>query len=217
MKTVIQIVLWALSIFFAYKIYTSIMEPIKFDKVKKERYTAVINKLKKIRDAQEAHRIIDNSYAKDFESLAKFLDTAQFTILEKRDSSFMRYNRTYRIDMPVDTVVVDTLGFIPVKDSLFKNTNINYKDLGTIPYAQNNAKFDMKTDILDKNGFRAPVFEVKVDKSSLLYDQPADLVANEKQMIDVEEVNGPEIKVGSLTDVSTSGNWPPYYDTKGEK
>ncbi|MBL7474141.1 hypothetical protein [Robertkochia sediminum] len=212
MKTVIQIVLWALSIFFAYQIYNSVMEPIKFDKVKKQRYMATIEKLKSIRDAQEAHRSIHNNYAANFQDLISFIDTAQFVILEKRDSSFMRYNRTFRIDMPVDTVVVDTLGFRAVKDSLFKSRN--YKDLEMVPFAQNDAKFEMKTEILDKNGYKAPVFEAKVPKDILLYDQPDYLVERENTMIDVEEVNGNEIKVGSLTDVSTSGNWPPYYDTK---
>ncbi|THD66679.1 hypothetical protein E7Z59_12910 [Robertkochia marina] len=215
MKTAIQIVLWALSIFFAYQIYNSVMEPIKFDKVKKQRYMATIEKLKSIRDAQEAHRSIHNKYAPNFENLISFIDTAQFVILEKRDSSFMRYNRTYRIDMPVDTIVVDTLGFRAVKDSLFKSRN--YKELASVPYAQNDAKFEMKTDILDKNGYQAPVFEAKVPKNVLLYDQPEYLVEQENTMIDVEEVNGSEIKVGSLTDVSTSGNWPPFYDTKKDQ
>ena len=36
----------------------------------------------------------------------------------------------------------------------------------------------------------------------------------ENAQISVEEVNGNEIKVGSLTEVSTSGNWPPIYDSK---
>lgn len=215
MKTVIQIVLWALSIFFAYQIYNSVMEPIKFDKVKKQRYMATIEKLKSIRDAQEAHRSIHNGYAQNFDQLVSFIDTAQFVILEKRDSSFMRYNRTYRIDMPVDTVVVDTLGFKSVKDSLFKARD--YKAIADVPYAQNDAKFEMKTDILDKNGYRAPVFEAKVAKNVLLYDQPEYLVEQENAMVDVEEVNGNEIKVGSLTDVSTSGNWPPYYDTQQDQ
>ena len=215
MKTAIQIVLWGLSIFFAYMIYNSVMEPIKFDKIKKERYMATIEKLKSIRDAQEAHRSITNKYAPNFEDLISFIDSAQFVILEKRDSSFMRYNRTYRIDMPVDTVVVDTLGFKAVKDSLFHSRN--YKELAAVPFAQNDAKFEMKTDILDKNGYQAPVFEAKVAKDILLYDQPDYLVEQENSMIDVEEVNGSEIKVGSLTDVSTSGNWPPYYDTKKDE
>jgi hypothetical protein len=51
----------------------------------------------------------------------------------------------------------------------------------------------------------------------ILADQPKDLRDRENAQISVEEVNGPEIKVGSLTDVSTNGNWPPIYDKKGNK
>ena len=31
-----------------------------------------------------------------------------------------------------------------------------------VPYAQNEAKFEMKADIIDKSGYKAPVFEAKV-------------------------------------------------------
>ncbi|WP_224483199.1 hypothetical protein [Robertkochia aurantiaca] len=215
MKTVLQIVLWLLSIFFAYQIYNSVMEPIRFDKVKKKRYSAVIDRLKDIRDAQEAHRVINQKYASNFDNLIAFIDTAQFTITQQRDSSFMEYDKVYRIEMERQVKVIDTLGFIPVKDSLFKNTD--YTKLAKVPYAQNDAEFKMEADILDKNGYKASVFEASVDKAVVLYDQPEELVELEKQVIDVEEVNGPEIKVGSLQEVSTSGNWPPYYDTNGKK
>ena len=100
-----------------------------------------------------------------------------------------------------------------VKDSLFKNDD-RYKTMMNVPFAQNGQKFEMKADIIDKSGYRAPVFEAKVKKDIILYDQPKDLLARENSQISVEEVNGPEIKVGSLTDVSTNGNWPPIYDKK---
>ncbi|MCM5662877.1 hypothetical protein [Galbibacter mesophilus] len=216
MKTVIQIALWLLSIFFGYQIYQSVMGPIKFDKIKKERYSAAIEKLKDIRDAQEAHRTVTGKFAKDFPSLIKFIDTAQYTLTQQRDSSYMEYDKVYKIDMEREVKIIDTLGFVPVKDSLFGGSD-SYKNLASVPYAQNNEKFDMSAKTINANGFTAPVFEVKVDKSVLLYDQPEDLVANEKAAISVEEVNGPEIKVGSLTKVSTSANWPPYYDTKDNK
>ncbi len=216
MKTAIQIVLWLLSIFFAYKIYQSINEPIQFEKVKKERYAKVIERLKDIRDAQEAHRTVTGRYANDFESLIKFIDTAEFTITQQRDSSYMEYDKVYRIDMLREVKIIDTLGFVKVKDSLFKGSD-HYKDLMKVPGAPNNETFTMKADILDKNGYKAAVFEAKVAKDVILYDQPEELVAREKEIIDVDEVNGAEIKVGSLTDVSTNGNWPTIYDTKKDQ
>ena len=127
----------------------------------------------------------------------------------------MRYNKVYQIDLQVDTVIVDTLGFVKVKDSLFKSDS-RYKNMMDVPYAQNNEKFEMKADIIDKSGYKAPVFEAKIKKDVVLYDQPKDLLDRENAHQSVEEVNGNEIKVGSLTDVSTNGNWPPIYDRKGE-
>lgn len=213
MKPVLIIAFGLLSIFLGYKIYQSINAPIEFNKVRQERFSKVIAKLKDIRDSQEAYKTVNGKYANDFESLIKFIDTGNYTITSQRDSSFMRYDRTYQIDMQQDTIIIDTLGTVKVKDSLF-GADDRYKTMMNVPYAQNNEKFEMKADIIDKSGYKAPVFEAKVKKNVVLYDQPADLLARENALQSVEEVNGTEIKVGSLTDVSTNGNWPPIYDRK---
>lgn len=212
-KPVLIILFGILSIYLGYKIYHSINAPIEFNKVRNERFTKVINKLKDIRDSQEAYKTVNGKYANDFESLIKFIDTGNYTITTQRDSSFMRYDKVYQIEMQQDTVIIDTLGTIKVKDSLF-GADDRYKTMMEVPYAQNNEKFEMKADIIDKSGYKAPVFEAKVKKNVVLYDQPEDLVEKENSYQSVEEVNGTEIKVGSLTDVSTNGNWPPIYDRK---
>ncbi|MER3318523.1 MAG: hypothetical protein RIB79_09540 [Allomuricauda sp.] len=212
-KPVLVILFGILSIYLGYKIYHSINAPIEFNKVRNERFSQVINKLKDIRDSQEAYKTVNGKYAGNFESLIKFIDTGSYTITTQRDSSFMRYDRAYQIDMQQDTIIIDTLGTVKVKDSLF-GADDRYKTMMDVPYAQNNEKFEMKADIVDKSGYKAPVFEAKVKKNVVLYDQPEDLVEKENSYQSVEEVNGTEIKVGSLTDVSTNGNWPPIYDRK---
>tara|TARA_B100000949_G_scaffold235174_1_gene256913 strand:+ start:13521 stop:14258 length:738 start_codon:yes stop_codon:yes gene_type:complete len=212
-KPVLVILFGILSIYLGYKIYDSINAPIKFNKVRNERFTAVINKLKDIRDSQEAYKTVNGKYAGNFESLIKFIDTGNYTITTQRDSSFMRYDRAYQIDMQQDTIIIDTLGTVKVKDSLF-GADDRYKSMMNVPFAQNNETFEMKADIIEKSGYNAPVFEAKVKKDVVLYDQPEDLLEKEKAYQSVEEVNGDEIKVGSLTEVSTNGNWPPIYDRK---
>ena len=216
MKTIIQIVLWIACIFFGYMIYNSVTGPIQFKKVKQERFAKVVSSLKDIRDAQEAYKTVNKKYAKDFKSLISFVDTGNYTITQQRDSSFLRYNKAFQIDMPVDTILIDTLGTVSVKDSLFRADN-RYKNMMNVPGAPNGEKFEMKAAIVDKGGYKAPVFEAKVAKSVVLSDQPSELVAKENTEISVEEVNGSEIKVGSLNEVSTSGNWPPIYDTKNNQ
>jgi len=215
MKLALQVVLWILSFFFSYKIYDSINGPIKFNQVKNERYADVIDRLKDIRLAQIAHRDVRGEFSSNFDSLVKFIDEGIFTLIEKRDSSYMEYDKNYRIDMLREVIVIDTLGFVPVKDSLFKNT-MRYKNMEIVPVDGIDAKFSLKADIINKNNYKVRVFEVKVAKNIILYDQDPDMVKQENETVSVDGVNGSEIILGSLTDVSTNGNWPTIFDAKKE-
>jgi len=208
--------LWCLSIFFASQIYSSINGPIKFNKVKNERYTQVINRLKDIRNAQIAHKDVTGFYANNFDSLISFVDTGIFTLIEKRDSSYLEYNRLYRIDMLKEVEIVDTLGFVSVKDSLF-DQNESYKMMAKVPIKGSDSEFSIKADIIDKNGYQVPVFEVKVAKDIVLFDQNRDLLDQENKVISVDGVNGREIILGSMSEVSTSGNWPTFFDAKNKE
>jgi hypothetical protein len=212
MKLGLQVVLWIASIFFAYKIYDSISGPIRFNQVKNERYAKVIDRMKDIRTAQIAHKDVKGVYANNFDSLVKFIDEGIFTLIEKRDSSYLEYDRTYRIDMLREVIVTDTLGFVPVKDSLFKNTN-RYEKMAYIPIeGVEDSTFQIKSQVINKNGYNVPVFEVKISKNTILYDQDEVFVKQENETISVDGVNGPEIVLGSLTNVSTNGNWPTIFD-----
>lgn len=214
MKIGIQVFLWVASIFFAYKIYDSINGPLKFNQKKNERYATVINRLKDIRSAQIAYKDVKGVFSDNFDSLIEFVDKGHFTLIEKRDSSFLEYDRIYRIDMLREVVVIDTLGTVEVKDSLFKNSD-EYKEMAFIPInGVNGQKFEIASKVIDKNGYKVPVFEVKVKKSVILFDQNKDLIKQENETIAVDGVNGPEIVLGSLTTVSTNGNWPTIFDAK---
>lgn len=210
-RKIITYVLYLLSIILVFQIYNSIDAPIEFNKVKNERYQKVIERLKDIRNAQVAFKSVNGIYSDNFDSLVNFIETGQFTIIEKRDSSYMQYDRVYRIDMLREVIVVDTLGFVSVKDSLFKNDN-RYKDLALVPIDGIDEKFSIKANIIDKNGYNVPVFEVKVSKDIILFDQNKDLLMQEKETVSVDGVNGPALVLGSLEDVSTNGNWPTTFD-----
>lgn len=213
MKIAIQAVLWVLCAVLSYQIYDSINGPINFNKTKNERYAQVINRLKTIRKAQIAHKDVKGFYANNFDSLISFVETGIFTLIEKRDSSYLEYDRTYRIDMLREVVVVDTLGTVAVLDSLFKN-DMSYKIMSQVPVEGVDAQFALKADIINKNGYRVPVFEVKVSKNVVLHDQNKDLLKQENETVSVDGVNGSEIILGSLSEVSTNGNWPTIFDAK---
>ena len=220
MKIVIQIVLWLLIIFLGYKLWNSIAGPIEFNKIKEARYTKVIKNLKDIKAAQLAHQEIAGGFAGDFDSLVRFIDTAQFAITERRDTSYadVAKNRAYGLDANtggyyIEAIIVDTLGFTPVRDALYQGTD-RYKTMMNVPVEEaGGAKFELEAGKLKKQGTEYSVFEVKVAKAVILGDQDKDLVSQESQIVSVDGVNGAFIRVGSMNEVDTSGNWPKLYDS----
>ncbi|MCY3999042.1 MAG: hypothetical protein OXC92_07770 [Flavobacteriaceae bacterium] len=214
-KVISLVVLWGLAIFFTTRIYHSINDPIRFNKIKNDRYAVVIDRLKDIRIAQIAHKDVKGQFANNFDSLVSFVDEGIFTITQQRDSSYYAYNPIYQIDMLQEIVIIDTLGFISVRDSLFGN-DLRYKDIAKIPIKGVDEEFELEAKIIDKNGFKVPVFEVKVPKKIILHDQNKRFLAQEEELVSVDGVNGPEIILGSLSDVSTNGNWPTIFDAERE-
>jgi hypothetical protein len=212
LKPVLTILLWLLIAFLGYKSYLSIYEPIQFNKTKQKRYAKVIESLKDIRDSQLAHRQVTGTFANDFDKLIKFIDTAQYTITQRRDSSVIDEDLTkrYGVDTFKEIVIVDTLGFVPVKDSLFK-TSARYKTMMNVPIGEEGAKFKMQSGFLEQNGIKIPVFEALVKKDVILNDQNRDLLIQENQVVSVDGVNGDALKVGSMDEVKTNGNWPKTY------
>lgn len=74
MKAIINIVLLLVIVLLAYMVVSAIKEPIAFNEVKSQRRDVVVNKLKKIRKAQEVHRMITGKFAGSFDSLAYVLN-----------------------------------------------------------------------------------------------------------------------------------------------
>ncbi|NND88604.1 MAG: hypothetical protein HKM28_05090 [Flavobacteriaceae bacterium] len=223
MKIVIQIVLWILIVFLGYQLYNSVSGPLRFNEIKEERYRKVIRNLKDIKAAELAHKEITGKFTGDFDSLVRFIDTAQFAITVRRDTSYadVEKNKAFGLDPQTggyikEAIIVDTLGFTPVRDSLYGSTG-RYKTMMNVPVEGSDAKFDLQAGTLEKNDITYAVFEAKVSKDVILGDQDKDLLMQEKQVVSVEGVNGTHIIVGSMTDVNTSGNWPKLYDSAKEQ
>jgi hypothetical protein len=167
-----------------------------------------VEKMKDIRDLQLAHKDIEGSYGDNFDDLLKFVDTAQFVITQRRDTTFLdeEYRKIYGVDKYKEDVVIDTLSFASVKDSIFGSSD-RYRDIMYIPHTDNK-KFEMSAGYLEENGNKTAVFEVKAPKDVILADQNKDLVAQEKQIKGVDGVRGAYIQVGSMKQINASGNWP---------
>jgi hypothetical protein len=208
---IVSIFLLALAVFLVYKINFEIQKPIKFNKEKRERYAKVITSMKILRDAQVAHRRVTGSYTASVEGLIQFIDTAQFALTQTRNVP-KTINIGGGITKEIEERVIDTIGYEPVKTSFLGR---DYASMATIPGTDQ--KFVIELGVVEKvAGLQAQVFEIKVDKAIILHGMDINLVKQEKEAIGGEEVRGEFIRVGSLTEVSEDGNWPPIYD-KGDR
>ncbi len=211
LKPLLSIVLWVVIIFFAYKIYNSIMEPIRFNKEKRERYAKVIDNLKIIRDAEIAYAQVNRRFTDKYDDLISFIDTAQFAVTEVKN--IVVTEQRGRITVDVEKRVVDTVGFEPVINSF---QGRDYKNMMNVPGTD--AQFELKTGTVEKvQGVQASVFEAKVDKAVVLNGLNKDLIRQEKEALGGINVPGEFIAVGSLEEVNSNGNWPPYYDGPKEE
>jgi len=206
--------LWFLVLLFGFLLFSSINDEIKFDEVKNARYQVVIKNLKDIRDSQLAHRSVEGVFQTNWDSLVNFIEVDSFTITQRRDSSVLDKEMTKRyggVKTYKDIIIVDTLGLVSVKDSLF-GFDERYKTMMYVPFSKDNeTKFELEAGFLNQNGIDIPVFEAFVKKKIILHDQSTNLVLKENQVQSVDGVNGSSLKIGSMDEVNTNGNWPKNY------
>ncbi|OBX25042.1 hypothetical protein A9996_12130 [Gelidibacter algens] len=210
-KPILHILLWAAIAFLGYSTFMSVYGEIQFNQLKDKRYAIVIEKLNDIRDAEMAYKQVNGKFTDDFDALVNFIETGKYTITQRKDSTIVDEEATRRfggVTTTKEIVIIDTLGYVPVKDSLF-GADTRYKTMMNVPVGKPGAKFTLKAGKLDD----IPVFEASVDKAIILDGEDKNLIAKEKQVISVDGVNGPKLMVGSMTEVKTIGNWPKNYST----
>lgn len=116
-----MIVTRVLSIFFlvvaivlAGVLVTNIKSKIDEDKRIERQESLVINKLKMIRDAEVAYLSTNGKYTGSFDTLISFIDTGSIFITQRRDEIEMLAYGAEKV-----TIIIDTIGKVPVKDSIF--------------------------------------------------------------------------------------------------
>lgn len=175
----------------AYFSFISIDEPMKFDIEKKKRYAEVIENIKVIRDWQLAYKSVNKVYAPNFDSLFQFVNTGVFPVVRALGTVPDTLTEAEAVKLGIvsrDTVMVSA------KDSLYKlGGDIN--DVRFIPYS-NKVEFTMAAGMVEKGQMQVPVFELFASNEDIFQDI-------EPLYYKLEE----GIKVGSLTEPSTSGNW----------
>lgn len=219
-RPIVSIALWLLTAFIVYLIYDSVMEPIRFEKAKTERYEAAVRKMQDIKKAQMGYKTIYKEYADSFEKLVKFIENDKFAIVSRKDTAVIDHakNAAFRITTDAtgkggffkDIVVIDTLGYISAKDSLFKNSD-RYKRLNVVKVGGVEVPVTLKAGSIMKSSGKVPVFMAEINKNALLADLDQELVAQENKVESIDEINGDKVILGSLDEAITTGNWPKKY------
>ncbi len=195
---VINLVLLVAIIILGYNLYEIIQEPVRFQKIKEQRYTKVKERLEQIRDVQKTYRAEYNSFAKDFNTLIAFVDTGKQSIIVRKDSSFMYYDEVFQQERSKDTTIVRVLGYKNVKESLFGN-DFDADKLQYIPMTDNKFKFEMDAGKIEVGNVKVPVFEARAANVDVF----ADIMGKYSDFIDKDY----GLKVGSMTEPTLSGNW----------
>lgn len=197
-SAIINIILLAIVVVLAIKVVQSISAPIRFGKEKSARETEVIQRLKDIRDAEMQYKQVYNKYTSNFDSLIDFCNTNKIPIVniiaDPNDTTFTK-------------TINDTLGYIKVADSLFgKRQNFSINDIRYIPYSDPQVEFDLRDSIIKRGGIDVPVFEAKAPYELYLKGLEEQRVLNAKaEQEQIDKYAG--MKVGSLEEASTDGNW----------
>ncbi|NOY50430.1 MAG: hypothetical protein GXO88_07710 [Chlorobi bacterium] len=197
MKIVIQLVLLVIILALGWYVYDSIMEPVKFKQEMKARESKVVQHLKDIRSVEYFYKHENGAYTASFDSLMAFIKTGEIPVIkiipDPDDTTFVK-------------TISDTVGFVSVLDSLFKNrADFNVGSLGNIPFS-GGKHFELNAGSIDRGGVEVAVFEAKAHYKTFLKGMDEQAIINlvsTKEDID----RYPGLKVGSMTEPSTDGNW----------
>lgn len=194
---IINIALTLVACLLAYLVFDSIRQPVAFENTRKEREIKVVQSLKDIRSTQTLFKQTYNRYTANYDSLIEYVRTGELPIVnmipDPEDTTFTK-------------TINDTVGYIKVIDSLFNSReNFDVNSLRIVPFSQNVA-FEMQAGYIMRGGLKVAVFEAKTPYSSYLWDLDPQRVNNLRaEQEDLDKYAG--LKVGSMDEPSTSGNW----------
>lgn len=186
-------------IILGYLIYSSIQQPVEFERNKKLRESVAIERLKDIRTLQVAYKTKYATFTASFDTLIDFYKNGQITIVKQigsmDDSVAVAQKKVYR-----DSVKIF------VRDTLLKRPGFFIDSICYIPFS-GGEKFDMKAITGRVSNVDVPLFEASATYDQLLKGLDRQLVINLNS--DRKESNRfPGLKVGSVeAPNNNAGNW----------
>jgi hypothetical protein len=114
------------SLYLAYRLYRSVQGTIEERESIAATEAAIIEKLKLIREAEIVFLSVHGRYTANWDSLADFIANGKVPIIQRRE---IITQKSYGVEDV--QVIIDTLGFIPAKERIFKkNYTVNASDNG---------------------------------------------------------------------------------------
>lgn len=196
-RLIIEVVLAIVIVGLVIMVIRSVMEPVKFKSEKDFRYENTIQRLKDIRDVEMAFKTINRRYTSDFDSLINFAKEGNLYIVKM-------------VPDPTDTTfrrsILDTIGTVPVMDTLFKNReNFNPENLRYIPHSEGQI-FKLEAGFVEKSKIMIPVFQCSALNTQILKGMDEQTIYNEDAKLKIND-RFPGLMVGSMEEPSTDGNW----------
>lgn len=228
MRKVLNALLAVAALVLVWMLYRSIMGPIEFDEQKQVRDAKVIERLKDIREAQQAFRNMhDGKYAGSFEELIDFVENSKMPMIMKvgtitddqlekgitEKKAVAMINKAKKTGNWKEVEAAGLMDFkrdttwISVKDTLFKRAGFVADSLQYVPFG-NGAKFSLDTaSQISKSGAPIYLFESKV---------PYDVYLNgldRQEIVNLNDAAGKMnkyagLQVGSIDAANNNaGNW----------
>lgn len=123
---ILTVVLFAASIFLAFRLYRGVQGTIEERESISTKENAMIERLKLIREAEVVFLEVNGRYTSNWDSLANFIENGRVAIVQRREEITQKSYGQEEVK-----VFVDTLGFVPAKERIFKKKyTVNASDNG---------------------------------------------------------------------------------------
>lgn len=190
-RTIFNALMFLLILFLGFILYKQIQEPIAFQQTKNLREKAVIDKLVKIRKAQEAYRGVTGKFASSFEDLTETL----------KNGKFVRVQVYGDVDDPTQSNIRYDTTYLPAIDSV-KALGIELEGIDIVPYGEG-AKFNIQADTVTYQSALVDVVQVGVTYETFMGEFKDARFKKYDEKYDPKK----KIKFGDLSKPILTGSW----------
>ena len=227
-KILVEVLLLAAIAGLVYLLYSSIMQPVNFNKEKASRQAVAVQRLKDIRTLQVAHKSVTGKFNSSIDSLKQFYETGTMDIVMQIGSmddslavantdAIKKANRKLKPEQITEKlaeayaagqkVVYSHTTKIAVRDTLFNGRqDFCIDSLKYIPFS-GKEPIQMEATTKMVSGVPVPLFEARIPWKSLLKGMNNQLRINlDAESRDMNRYEG--LQVGSITAPNNNaGNW----------